>query len=57
MNAIVEKVAAAMYEAPAPFEAGEQIPSWPPSHPDDTAWWVSRAVAAIDAVREELAAA
>ncbi len=25
---------------------------WPPSHPDDLAWWLTRAQAAINAMKE-----
>jgi hypothetical protein len=37
----IERVAAAMF--------GSQ---WPPSHPEDLAWWLTRAEAAINAMKE-----
>ena len=40
----VERVAKAMYEAPIDGEPDV----WPPEHPDDRAFWISRAVAAFD---------
>lgn len=40
-----EQIAKAMYEAP---DVGDdQVHPWPPSHPNDVAWWISRADAAL----------
>ncbi|WP_341945677.1 hypothetical protein [Microbacterium sp. LWH11-1.2] len=48
---LIDRVAAAMYEAPAPDdEPGTPVTEWPPAHPEDLAWWITRAQAAIDAV-------
>lgn len=46
------RVAAAMFNTPDPTDPEERTYSWPPSHPDDVAWWLTRAQAAINAVKE-----
>lgn len=51
MNAL-ELIAAAMYAAPDPCDPDETVSAWPPSHPDDLAWWLSRAQAAVDVLKE-----
>lgn len=51
---LVERVAAAMYEAPDP-DGTPSSTTWPPRHPDDRAWWVTRAEAALEALKAELA--
>jgi hypothetical protein len=48
---LVVRVAAAMYEAPSAIVWYESGRDWPPDHPEDRAWWVERAVAALDATR------
>ena len=48
----VEHVAKAMYEAPAPDEPDAPQTPWPPTHPDDLAWWLTRAQAALEALKE-----
>lgn len=45
-------VAAAMYEAPDPAEPEIAKTPWPPTHPEDLAWWLTRAQAAINAIKE-----
>lgn len=45
-------VARAMFEAPDPTELGYVASPWPPSHPDDFVWWLTRAKAAINAIEE-----
>ena len=47
---LVERVAAAMYEAPDPADPNAPVTTWPPTHPDDLAWWLTRAQAAINAI-------
>lgn len=42
-----------MYEAPYADELAEDVEPWPPSHPEDREWWLSRA----DAIIPELAKA
>lgn len=44
------RVAKAMYEAPAPDEPDAPKTPWPPAHPDDHAWWITRAQAAINTI-------
>lgn len=46
------RVAAAMYNAPDPDEPAAKNLTWPPSHPEDLAWWMTRAEAAINAIKE-----
>jgi hypothetical protein len=46
-----ERIAKAMYEAPDPDESESSTP-WPPSHPEDLAWWLSRADAALGVFEE-----
>lgn len=41
------RVAKTMYEAPYNNESGSV---WPPRHPDDRAWWMTRAQAAVGAM-------
>lgn len=56
MDELIERVAAAMYEAPDPDDPEETICPWPPTQTDDRAWWISRAQVAIrviDATRFE----
>lgn len=48
----IERVAAAMFNAPDPAEPDHIGSQWPPSHPEDHAWWLSRAEAAINALKE-----
>lgn len=43
---LIERVAKAMYEAP--YEDDACV--WPPRHPDDRAWWMTRAQAAVGAM-------
>ncbi|QWY84624.1 hypothetical protein QEH34_gp42 [Microbacterium phage Footloose] len=50
MDDLVERVAKAMYEAPAPGEPDAAKTPWPPAHPDDLAWWISRAQVAINTI-------
>lgn len=45
----VVEFARAMYEAPAPDEAEGAV--WPPGHPEDVGWWMSRAAAVMPLVR------
>lgn len=49
---LVERVAAAMYEAPDPDDPENTLCPWPPSHPTDRAWWMSRARVAIETLKE-----
>lgn len=55
---LIERVAAAMYNAPDPCSCAAcddpdaTVCVWPPSHPIDLAWWLSRAKAAINAIKE-----
>lgn len=53
MMPLTERVAAAMYDAPDPSDP-LHVPAdrWPPSHPDDVAWWMTRAQAAINTITE-----
>lgn len=44
----VERVAKAMYEAPDPDTGETSV--WPPKHPEDRAWWLAIAEAAIGAI-------
>lgn len=53
MDDLIERVAAAMYEAPAPDEPDAPKTPWPPKHPDDRAWWITRAQAAINTIKGE----
>ncbi len=48
----IERVAAAMFNAPDPAEPDYTGSQWPPSHPEDLAWWLNLAEAAIDALKE-----
>lgn len=48
----IERVAAAMFNAPDPDEPAAKNLTWPPTHPDDLAWWLTRAEAAINAIKE-----
>lgn len=50
MDDLIVRVAAAMYEAPAPDEPNTPKTPWPPKHPDDRAWWITRAQAAINTI-------
>lgn len=43
-----ERVARAMFEAPDSYS--DHVSVWPPSHPDDLAFWLSRADAALAAL-------
>jgi hypothetical protein len=45
----IEEIARAMYEAPAPDETEGAV--WPPGHPEDVGWWMSRAAALMPLVR------
>lgn len=47
---LIEKVAAAMYVLPDPADPDAPIAQWPPTHPDDHAWWMAHARAAINAM-------
>lgn len=47
----IERVAAAMFNTPDPGE-DEVFSTWPPTHPDDLAWWLNLAEAAIAAMKE-----
>ena len=49
---MVERVAAAMFEAPDPAEPDAPVTPWPPKHPDDLAWWLTRAQTAINTLKE-----
>lgn len=49
---LIERVAAAMYRAPDPDDPDATVCVWPPSHPIDVAWWLSRAEAAINTIKE-----
>jgi hypothetical protein len=49
------EIARAMYEAPAPDETEGAV--WPPSHPEDVGWWMSRAAAIMPLVRRAQAEA
>lgn len=49
---LIEKVAAAMYVTPDPNEPDYEPSQWPPTHPDDHAWWMAHAKAAINAIKE-----
>lgn len=49
---LTERVAAAMFNAPDPTGPEERSYSWPPENPDDVAWWLTRAKAAINAIKE-----
>lgn len=49
---LIERVAAAMYVLPDPNEPDAPIHPWPPTHPDDHAWWMAHAKAAINAIEE-----
>lgn len=49
---LVERVAAAMYETPDPGD-DEVFSTWPPTHPEDLAWWLTRAQTAIDTITKE----
>lgn len=49
---MVERVAAAMFNAPDPADPDWVGSQWPPSHPDDRVWWLTRAEAAINALKE-----
>lgn len=51
MDDLIERVAAAMYEAPAPDDPNTPVSPWPPRHPDDLAWWITRAQAAINTIK------
>lgn len=51
----VVEIARAMYEAPAPDETEGAV--WPPGHPEDVAWWMSRATAVMPMVRRAQAEA
>ncbi|WP_315106271.1 hypothetical protein [uncultured Microbacterium sp.] len=53
MDELIERVAAAMFEAPAPDEPDAPKTPWPPKHPDDLAWWLSRAQVAVNTIRGE----
>ena len=48
---LVLRVAAAMHEAPSVTYDDESVTRWPPTHAEDSVWWVERAVAALDATR------
>lgn len=48
MDELIERVAKAMFEAPDPDDPEASVCPWPPKHPDDLAWWISRARAAIN---------
>lgn len=51
---LVDRVAAAMYEAPAPDdEPGAPVTEWPPAHPDDLAWWITLAQAAVEVIQPQ----
>lgn len=47
---LTERVAAAMFNTPDYPNQPKYF--WPPSDPDDLAWWLSRAEAAINAMKE-----
>lgn len=47
---LIERVAAAMYVLPDPNEPDYEPSPWPPTHPDDHAWWMAHAKAAINAI-------
>lgn len=49
---LIERVAAAMYVLPDPTDPDAPIAQWPPTHPDDHAWWMAHARAAINAIKE-----
>ncbi|WP_311257369.1 hypothetical protein [Microbacterium sp. WCS2018Hpa-9] len=49
---LIERVAAAMYTLPDPNDPDAPIAPWPPTHPDDHAWWMAHAKAAINAIKE-----
>lgn len=49
---LIERVAAAMYTTPDPNDPDAPIAPWPPTHPDDHAWWMTHAKAAINAIKE-----
>jgi len=49
---LIERVAAAMYVTPDPTEPDYEPKPWPPTHPDDHAWWMAHAKAAINAIKE-----
>lgn len=53
MDDLTVRVAAAMYEPPAPDEPDAPKTPWPPKHPDDLAWWITRAQAAINTIKGE----
>lgn len=48
---LTERVAKAMFEAPDPSDPDAPLDPWPPSHPEDLAWWISRAQAAVNAIK------
>lgn len=49
---LIERVAAEMYVLPDPNDPDTPIAPWPPTHPDDHAWWMAHAKAAINAIKE-----
>ena len=49
MSSLIERVAKSMYEAPYDEEPASV---WPPRHPVDLAWWMSRAQIAVDTIKE-----
>ncbi|MGW9268365.1 hypothetical protein [Microbacterium sp. NPDC055599] len=53
MDELIERVARAMYEAPDPDDPEETICPWPPTQPDDHAWWISRAQVAVNTIKGE----
>lgn len=53
MDDLIERVAKAMFEAPDPDDPEETVCPWPPNHPDDLAWWITRAQAAINTIKGE----
>ncbi|MEW2011514.1 hypothetical protein AB0300_18825 [Microbacterium sp. NPDC078814] len=53
MDDLTNRVAAAMFEAPDPDDPEETVCPWPPNHPGDLAWWISRAQVAINTIKGE----
>lgn len=51
---IRERLAKAMYEAPYADELAEDVEPWPPSHPEDREWWLSRADAVLPILRDNM---
>lgn len=50
---LIERVAEAMFNAPDPRDPEQLYDFWPPCHPDDREWWMSRAQAAVEEIRRQ----